>query len=197
MGQKNKKEFNSCGVIGDEFYYEGATPRIAFEVEGVKFFGSSVKKLDYLQPNEDTLIINASDRIIDFDNFLEEDGPEWFSFDEKPFSGYQVINLNWPDMSAPPVFINAHFWIELYDSIMEQKNIKRVVCCCGAGQGRTGTMLSLLALVCGLADNPRQAVNYMRKHYNRNAVETDGQYNYLTYINRQIQILDEQENSEF
>lgn len=190
MSSKKKSKYNSDGVIGDEFYYYGTNPRVAFEIEGVKFFGTGVKNVGYIAPNEDTLIINASSSIVDFDNFLGNDGPSWFKFNEDVFSGFEVINLNWPDMSPPPLFIGAHFWQELFDSIMEQDHIKRVVCCCSAGQGRTGTLLSIFALVSGLADNPRSAVNYMRYNYNRKAVETDSQYNYLQLINRQLNIID-------
>ncbi len=48
---------------------------------------------------------------------------------------------------------------------------------CGGGRGGTGTALACLAVLDGLP--PREAVGYVRGHYDPRAVETPWQHHYV------------------
>ena len=48
---------------------------------------------------------------------------------------------------------------------------------CGGGHGRTGTALACLAVIDGVT--PSEAVEYIRKHYDRRAVETPWQRRFV------------------
>jgi len=54
---------------------------------------------------------------------------------------------------------------------------ERVEVACGGGRGRTGTALACLAVLDGVP--PAAAVAYVRKHYDRGAVETPWQRRYV------------------
>jgi hypothetical protein len=54
---------------------------------------------------------------------------------------------------------------------------ERVEVACGGGRGRTGTALACLAVIEGVA--PGGAVDYVRRHYDRRAVETPWQRRYV------------------
>jgi protein-tyrosine phosphatase len=57
----------------------------------------------------------------------------------------------------------------------------RVEIACGGGRGRTGTALACLAVLDGVP--PAEAVAYVRAHYDRRAVETPWQRNYVARFN--------------
>ena len=48
---------------------------------------------------------------------------------------------------------------------------------CGGGRGRTGTALACIAVLDGVA--PDEAVQFVRAHYDRRAVETAWQRRYV------------------
>lgn len=54
---------------------------------------------------------------------------------------------------------------------------ERVEFVCGGGRGRTGTALACLAVLDGVP--PEEAVAYVRRHYDRHAVETPWQRRYV------------------
>jgi protein-tyrosine phosphatase len=54
---------------------------------------------------------------------------------------------------------------------------ERVEVACGGGRGRTGTALACLAVIEGVA--PGGAVDYVRRHYDRRAVDTPWQRRYV------------------
>ncbi len=57
---------------------------------------------------------------------------------------------------------------------------ERVEVACSGGRGRTGTALACLAILDGVA--AADAVAYVRKHYNRRAVETPWQRRYVVHF---------------
>lgn len=75
--------------------------------------------------------------------------------------------MPWPDFRLPqdPVAARASF-IEL----LERAGSERVEVACHGGRGRTGTALACLAVLDGVA--PEEAVAFVRRHYDRHAVET-------------------------
>jgi protein-tyrosine phosphatase len=54
---------------------------------------------------------------------------------------------------------------------------ERVEIACGGGRGRTGTALACLAVLDGVP--PDEAVDFVRRHYDRHAVETPWQRTYV------------------
>ena len=54
----------------------------------------------------------------------------------------------------------------------------RVEVACNGGRGRTGTALACIAILDGVP--PTEAVGYVRRHYNRHAVETLWQRRFVT-----------------
>ncbi|MFI8523524.1 protein-tyrosine phosphatase family protein [Promicromonospora sukumoe] len=57
---------------------------------------------------------------------------------------------------------------------------ERVEIACGGGVGRTGTALSVLAIMSGVA--PDDAVAWVRAHYHRRAVETRAQRRWIAEV---------------
>jgi hypothetical protein len=59
----------------------------------------------------------------------------------------------------------------------ERSDGERVEIACGGGVGRTGTALACVFILDG--GRPADAVDYVRQHYHRRAVETRGQRRYI------------------
>jgi protein-tyrosine phosphatase len=80
--------------------------------------------------------------------------------------------IDWPDFGIPT---NE---MDLFDAIMDirvrGKAGELIEIGCYGGLGRTGTVLSCLAVSAGV--DSRDAVDWVREHYDHRAVETDGQY---------------------
>lgn len=82
--------------------------------------------------------------------------------------------VRWPDwwLPADPSDATAAL-LELW----RRADAERVEVACSGGQGRTGTALACLAVLDGLP--ARDAVRYVRRHYNPRAVETPWQRRYV------------------
>ncbi len=83
--------------------------------------------------------------------------------------------VRWPDFRLPSDARDAE------DALREawlRAGSERVEIACGGGRGRTGTALACLAVFDGLP--APEAVAYVRKHYDRRAVETPWQRRYVT-----------------
>ncbi len=82
--------------------------------------------------------------------------------------------LQWPDWWLPLDRADAR------DALLElwrRAEAERVEVACSGGQGRTGTALACLAVIDGVAAT--DAVQYVRQHYHRRAVETPWQRRYV------------------
>jgi protein-tyrosine phosphatase len=62
-------------------------------------------------------------------------------------------------------------------SAFERAATERVEVACGGGRGRTGTALACMATLTGLTAD--DAIAYVRRHYDRHAVETPFQRRYV------------------
>ncbi|MGV9638589.1 protein-tyrosine phosphatase family protein [Nocardia rhamnosiphila] len=62
--------------------------------------------------------------------------------------------------------------------LLERSETERVEIACGGGFGRTGTAMSCLAVLDGVP--AAEAVDYVREHYSRRAVETPWQKRFVT-----------------
>jgi hypothetical protein len=78
--------------------------------------------------------------------------------------------VRWPDFSLPRDWRDARAAIE---EARERAASERVEVVCNGGKGRTGTALACLATLGGLS--PKEAVRYVRKNYDRHAVEVPWQ----------------------
>ncbi|GHH38947.1 protein-tyrosine phosphatase [Streptomyces umbrinus] len=84
--------------------------------------------------------------------------------------------LKWPDFWLPRDRADARkvltaTWGRAADSG------ERVEVACGGGRGRTGTALACLAVLDGVP--PEEAVEFVRRNYDRHAVETPWQRTYV------------------
>ncbi|MGI5348180.1 protein-tyrosine phosphatase family protein [Streptomyces sp. CA-250714] len=82
--------------------------------------------------------------------------------------------LRWPDFRLPSDRAEAR---QALHQVWERAVAERVEVACGGGQGRTGTALACLAVLDGVP--PDEAVDYVRTHYSRRAVETPWQRRYV------------------
>ncbi|MER6127469.1 protein-tyrosine phosphatase family protein [Streptomyces sp. NPDC001795] len=82
--------------------------------------------------------------------------------------------LRWPDFRLPSSRSEAR---RLFAEVWERAAAGRVEVACGGGRGRTGTALACLAVLDGVP--PEQAVEFVRTHYGRHAVETPWQRRYV------------------
>lgn len=83
--------------------------------------------------------------------------------------------IRWPDFRLPADHVDAE------DALREawhRAAAERVEVACGGGRGRTGSALACLAVLDGVP--AREAVAFVREHYDRRAVETPWQRRYVT-----------------
>ena len=87
---------------------------------------------------------------------------------------WEVRWIRWPDFWLPVDRSDAKgALLEAWD----RAKAERVEIACGGGRGRTGTALACLAVLDGVP--PREAVAFVREHYDARAVETPWQRRYV------------------
>lgn len=89
----------------------------------------------------------------------------------------KYVRIEWPDMSVPN--LNADDWSRVARAIAKEKTV--YVSCIG-GHGRTGTALAILGHFWGCLPKDMDPVDYLRKVYCSEAVETPGQAKYITAV---------------
>lgn len=82
--------------------------------------------------------------------------------------------LRWPDFRLPDDRDEAR---EALQEVWRRAEHERVEVACAGGRGRTGTALACLAVLDGVL--AAEAVEYVREHYHRRAVETPWQRRYV------------------
>ena len=158
------------------FLTPAAYPKKAFESNGIEFWGSSQKTLSNFEFKDSDLIISCNSQSL-FQNYFVISSPQNFGTDIKK-TRYEQIILKWDDYSEPPEAIGLKFWKDIINYAV-RNNKKRILCCCSGGLGRTGTALSCLLLASGLEVYPDEAISYIKVFYNKFAVETQGQAEYI------------------
>ncbi|MFI5933114.1 protein-tyrosine phosphatase family protein [Actinoplanes sp. NPDC051494] len=91
-----------------------------------------------------------------------------------PGFGWESRWARWPDFLLP---VDRRQATELLLEVWKRSATERVEVACWGGQGRTGTALACLAVLDGVP--AREAVEYVRAHYHRRAVETPWQRRYV------------------
>ncbi|RDG37469.1 protein-tyrosine phosphatase family protein [Streptomyces corynorhini] len=82
--------------------------------------------------------------------------------------------LRWPDFRLPSSPADAR---EMLGEAWRRAAVERVEVACGGGRGRTGTALACVAVLDGVPAD--EAVAFVRRHYDRRAVETPWQRRYV------------------
>ncbi|MFF1441162.1 protein phosphatase [Streptomyces sp. NPDC058295] len=82
--------------------------------------------------------------------------------------------LRWPDFRLPSDRAQAHATLA---EAWRRAAGERVEIACAGGRGRTGTALACVAVLDGVP--AAEAVDYVRRHYDRRAVETPWQRRYV------------------
>ncbi|MFE1287021.1 protein-tyrosine phosphatase family protein [Streptomyces sp. NPDC058751] len=93
---------------------------------------------------------------------------------EPPQVPWEAHWLRWPDFRLPADRAEAR---EVIARAWERAAGERVEIACHGGRGRTGTALACVAVLDGVP--PEEAVAYVRRHYDRHAVETPWQRAYV------------------
>jgi protein-tyrosine phosphatase len=89
---------------------------------------------------------------------------------EPPAADWATRWVRWPDFWLPSDPARAR---EVLREAWRRAADERVEVVCGGGRGRTGTALACLAILDGVP--PGEAVAFVRRHYDRRAVETPWQ----------------------
>ncbi|HIY67637.1 MAG TPA: protein phosphatase [Candidatus Agrococcus pullicola] len=85
--------------------------------------------------------------------------------------------VHWPDFALPASTNDA---VAAMREAYDRASSERVEIACGAGIGRTGSALSVLAVMCGV--DADAAVAWVREHYHRGAVETEQQRRWVSEV---------------
>ncbi len=92
-----------------------------------------------------------------------------------PPVGWESRWVPWPDFRLPR---NRRDAAEALREAWLRAEQERVEIACGGGRGRTGTALACIAVLDGVP--AKQAVAFVREHYEHHAVETPWQHRYVT-----------------
>jgi protein-tyrosine phosphatase len=98
---------------------------------------------------------------------------------EPPPTEWDQRWIPWPDFRLPRD--RAAALATLADAHARASH-ERVEIACRGGRGRTGTALACIAVMAGVP--PDAAVEYVRRHYDRRAVETPFQRRFVRHLGR-------------
>jgi protein-tyrosine phosphatase len=87
--------------------------------------------------------------------------------------------LRWPDFWLPSDRAQA---VDVLREAWERAPTERVEIACSGGRGRTGTALACLAILDGIPE--REAVSFVRRHFDPRAVEMPWQRRYVNRFGR-------------
>lgn len=88
------------------------------------------------------------------------------------------LHVNWPDFNS--VCLGRDWWAEFNQALGKLEG--DVVMYCMGGHGRTGTTMSILACLNGWAPRDQCPVDWLRKHYCKEVVESAEQIDYIEEI---------------
>lgn len=93
---------------------------------------------------------------------------------EPPPVDWESRWLQWPDFRLPLDRADA---VAALADAHRRAATERVEIACTGGRGRTGTALACIAILSGVA--PDDAIEFVRRHYDRHAVETPFQRRFV------------------
>lgn len=91
-----------------------------------------------------------------------------------------TIDIEWPDFEAPDM--DNAWWEEVVSGILQLPPHSNIVVYCLGGHGRTGTALSILAILMGAVPPKEDAVMWLRDKYCSKIVESSTQIQYIEDI---------------
>ncbi|WP_406861363.1 protein phosphatase [Streptomyces sp. HUAS MG47] len=91
-----------------------------------------------------------------------------------PETPWESLWVRWSDFWLPASHTAARTALA---EVWDRSATERVELACGGGRGRTGTALACVAVLDGVPAD--EAVQYVREHYRRGAVETPWQRRYV------------------
>ncbi len=147
----------------------------AFSLEDIHFFGGSESKVSGAFFDQDKwLVVSLLGKGRDTKSPIWCKLPNWLNV-LRPYTISPQMAIDWPDMGIPP--LRPGFWNKLY-MLAKKNGLTNVLFYCIGGHGRTGTALCSVLVECGEL-SPKDAIEYVRKVYCKEAVESEGQKNYL------------------
>ena len=93
-------------------------------------------------------------------------------FDGKCKTDIEGINITIPDFHAPTA---EQLQAISSDVIKRMNNGEKIIINCGAGIGRTGTVLSAIHMIVAEEYDVLESIKYIRENYNEKAVEDNSQ----------------------
>ena len=134
---------------------------IDVDVDYALFFSSGWKRL----AEDAVTLVSVGDRPNTIPVFEDMDKSTW----------PPIALLDWPDMKAPPKFIEKYIqW-----TFDEWKSGKSIQFGCFGGHGRTGTFLAALMLLSGEVRTSKEAEEWAHDKYCKDAIETQAQLYFL------------------
>lgn len=177
MAKNNK----ASKIIIPENNHFGEDLKLAFKADGIEFYGIARKYLYFYELDSTDLVINFYGEPLYNNNLVSCSR----GFEECfPTSKHKEICLRIPDGGFLwPQQYNLSFWQDIFNKAKEQK-IKRIIMCCLAGIGRTGTGLAAMHMLHRYEHltNHKQSIEAIREHYYKKAIETKFQEMYLEKI---------------
>ena len=173
----NKGSKGSSTSYAGSYFSVNMKPTPAFKARGIEFWGTSKYNLDETPLTPQDLIVNCSGLLYTVKPFVTR-FPSWMNLSSGTEQTPEQLLLEWKDMSVPPDTINLEFWETIIEQAIEH-GITRIICCCGAGQGRTGTALAAFLMATGATHDPELAIAYIRGTYSSKAIENKSQENYV------------------
>jgi protein-tyrosine phosphatase len=92
----------------------------------------------------------------------------------------KFVKISWPDGGIPR--IHPTFWVEFAETIQARKGPMSLVFICDGGHGRTGTALCIIGCLLNLIPEDACPVEYVRKVYCTQVVETQSQIDYIARV---------------
>lgn len=178
-------------------------PKMAFAhpESGIKFFGGGKSRYESFNFTKKDLLINLTGTRLtikpptpfvkmtpQFLSFLKENAEEKHLKNED----LNQLLLDWTDMKAPPSDIEQDFWKNIYNACVET-GIERILICCTAGKGRTGTALASFLVSLDIESDPLDAMDFIREKYSSEAIERSCQEEYVCGLSYDFDMADYEE----
>lgn len=160
-------------------YSMSMDPKEVFVHENISFWGTSKANLDKLDLSDKDLIINCTGVSYDFAQFVKKT-PTWLSLDTSDSLISQLV-LEWKDFGIPPKSWTEKHWLSIFSQAKEN-GINRIICCCQAGQGRTGTALGAFYGLLKKPEEKENIIKFIRNNYSSKAIENIAQERYLLLL---------------
>jgi protein-tyrosine phosphatase len=194
------KSYNNYGSYSGSWNLD---PKMAFAhpESGIKFFGGGKTKYESFNFTKKDLLINLTGTKLTIKppKPFVKTAPQFLSFlkgnvEDKHFKDDDLnqLLLDWTDMKAPPSDIEQYFWQNIYNACVET-GIERVLICCTAGKGRTGTALASFLVSLDIEPDPLDAIEFVREKYNSEAIERSCQEEYICELSYDFDMADYEE----